>query len=358
MGVIAAAVIGAVAVGGAAVAASNSQRSAANKAADASRDSNATTLRLYDLARGSEGSAIYPVYGTDAEKAVFAAAQNDFKASQAAMGSPADQLAWYQSGLAPQRAQFDAGVQQVGDIYSGAMTARQIANNAPVAAARTAAAAGQKTSLLQAAQESLNRMKAGHPGEFGTFAQKMQLNALAPGLQAAANVTGQANEQNALDMQAIQNMRDTLGLQYLNQPLTSAQQAVSMRLMPTQAVGQAFNASVAPLNMFNIGVGHPPTIPPLPTPGPIPGWGQIAAAGVGSLATTAGNYYANQKFAQQLAANQNAYNGYRAPGFYNQATAPIPTWDSNRYYNTYGSGGSGGYNPGSDIYAAGDMMGG
>ena len=319
--------------------AGKSQKKAAQLAASAQDRATAANLEMYHQSRGSEGSAILPEYAKGTEADLFQRALDNYLASSRGLGSPAELYARTQGDLSAFMPTFDAGTGLVDDIYSGALTDRQLASAKPVAAARTALAGGQKTSLLQAAQETLNRIKAQYPGAAGTFATKMQVNALAPGLQAAANVSGQAALANTEEIRAIQNMRDTLGLQYLNAPLERARQKVGMRLVPTEALAQAYGSQVSPFSMFNIGVGKPPAIPPLPTAGPIPGIGQIVASGIGAGLNTAGNIYANQALAQQIQANQFAAQGYRPQGFYQQAFAPTPTWDSSGYYNTYGAGG-------------------
>lgn len=320
MSFIAVAIIGGAVIAGGATAyassqASKSQRKASRDAAAAQVYATDAMDRQYHQSRGSEGSAFLAEYAKDTEAEIFRRARDTLAATSRGLGSPEEQYLRAQADLAEYEPQFQAGTDLVGEIYSGEVTDRQLAAAKPVMAARTAAAAGQKTSLLQAVQEVLNRIKAQSPGAAGTFAQKMQLNALAPGLQAAANVEAQAAIDNAEEEQAIRNMRDTLGLQYLNVPLQRAREQVALRLVPTEALAQAYGSQVSPLSLFNIGVGKPPQITPLPTAGPIPGIGQIVASGVGQLANTAGNYYANHQYANRL------NDMYAQQAFYNQRIA-------------------------------------
>lgn len=322
MSMIASAVIGGLGAYFAATESAKAQKKSAQLAADSQKYATDANTRMYHESRGSEGSAILAEYGKETEAELFRNAQGILNATTRGLGTPEEQYSRAQADLAGYIPTFDAGTGLLSDIYNGGVTDRQLAAAKPVMDARTALAAGRKTSLLQAAQENLNRTRAQYPGAAGTFVQKMQLNALAPGLQAAAGVEGEAALLNAEDMQAILNMRDTLGLQYLNAPYERARQQVGLNLIPTEALAQAYGSQTSPFSLFNIGVGKPPVIPPLPTPGPIPGIGQIASSAIGPAANSVGNYYANQRYANQLndiyarqaSNNQNIsnpnYNGY------------------------------------------------
>jgi hypothetical protein len=161
--------------------------------------------------------------------------------------------------------------------------------------------------------------------------------------QAQGQIAG-ANLANLQTVQGIQNTGLQTALQNAMLPYQVGQAAGQYQVMPQNIYSNAALSALQPLSFLKIGTGTPPTLQPLPVPGPIPGGGQMALQGLSSLGGVGMNYALGQ------ASQNNAYNNMMQ-------------------MLQYGNGAGGGFNPlsvgstpylgyASDVGALGGGMGG
>lgn len=306
----------AVAIGGAALvgagATAYASQSAADSAADANKanrkiaeDTNALNYRMFLESRGSNGNALLPLYFPQgSEEALANSALGLYRANQAALGTPEQQVADYQAivdGLTPS---MSAGDALVNDLFSGALENRQVANINPVLQARGAVAGAQKQGIMEGLMARLNalsadRARAGYSGGGSSFQRNALKSATIPALQAAATVGAQADLANATDVANIRNAAIQTRLENLSLPLTQAANRAQLKQLPATATSRGLLASMAPFDWFKLNqAAFQANQGPLVTP--VPSTGQIVGTAVGAGASALGNYYANQKLAQSL----------------------------------------------------------
>jgi len=273
----------------------------------------ALAYQMFLQGRGQGGSALLPMYftGTSTEQNLANNAWAQYLANQSAMGTPAEQMARYQAivqGAMPGMAAGDALVNQ---LMTGQLTDQQVANMAPVQAARGSLAAAQSQSVMEGLKQQINaltgmRARQGYTGGGGTFEKNLLTAATIPALQQAAQVGAQANLANATETANIRNQGLQQRLGSLNLPLAQGANRVTLTQLPQTAMGAGSQAAMSPFNWFKL---QPGTFDPGRTPliQPIPTTGQIAAQGVGTAATQMGQYFANRALINQM--NQ-GYGGY------------------------------------------------
>lgn len=330
MGVATAAIVAAgVAAGATAYAAKSSASSAkeANKTnLGRAAQQRALEERLFHEGRGSAGHAILPEYLGDFESQLGKDAIAGYKANLNFQGTPEEQLARYEEDAARFRPAFEQGNEVVDSIYSGAMERQQLEDAAPVMAARTGLAKTQRQGILDDITMRLGALEAknfrkGYVG--GSSAETgAALRATIPLRQQAAGVGALATLQNAQETQGIRDANRALRLNSLGLPAARARAATQFRQIPVAAAGEAAALSTAPFNFFRLPVGQQQASR-LPEAVPVLSTGSIVGAGIGSAATSLGNYYANQALVKQANAMEPApaYNPYR-PGDYDYS--PIP----------------------------------
>lgn len=313
----------AIAIGGAAVIAAGATAYSASSAANSAKEANKTNKEIaasdralqyqqFLKSRGSEGSAILPMYPSFTDKKVEEQLGNQafatYLAEQQALGTPEEQIKAYQAivnGLEPSMV---AGDQLVNQLFNGDLERQQQQNIAPVLAARGAVAGAQKQGILEGliAENnaiSASRARAGYQGGGSAFEKSLLTRSTIPALQAAATVGAQADLANASDVAGIKQADINTRLNNLSLPLTQAGNRLQFQALPATAAGATFRNSLQPFDWFKLNPGTPGWTPS-PYVTPVPGVGAIVGAGVAQGASTLGNYFANRSLINQV--NQRA----------------------------------------------------
>ncbi len=300
--------VGAVAAGATAYAgysASQSQKYAANKAAQSQSDANKLNYQMFQESHGSNGSAVLPTYLTDANGQPFEGNQLG-KDLVGAYNQTALPLSTFQ-GAAAKTAQAQEGASGLtNDIFSGGITNKMLHNAAPVQEARLATA---KSSSLDALQKTLDQIDSqqasrGYVGDsYGNRLLKFQ------GANAAGNAVGAASQQNLQQNADIRNYGDiTLPMQNMQLPYQMARQNGQTAMLPGDMYLENLGQRMQPFNAVKIGYTGPFQYQPLPTAGPgaYMGGANALAGAAGSLNQGVGTYmqYRNQ---QQLMGQQQQY---------------------------------------------------
>lgn len=303
MAAITTAVVGTGLAAYAAKSASDSQKDASRTNQRIARNTNATNLALFHEGRGSLGHAILPEYFGDFEKQFGEDVVRGYKANLAFQGTPEEQLAKYRAITERYQPTFDQGSDVVDSIYSGAMDRQRLAEAQPVMEARSTLARTHKQGILDDIQARLGALDAANAAKgyvgTGSAAQGAALRQTLPFYQRAAGVGAQATLENELQAQAIKESGRDLRLRSLDLPVARAQQAFGLQQMPSEFLNESAVSRLAPFKFFKLDPGTFQTATPPPVKA-VPSTGQIVAQGLGSLASTAGNVYANNQLANQL----------------------------------------------------------
>lgn len=244
---------------------------------------------LWNQSRGSQGTAVQPLYAKDFESPVlYRTAEEAFRAGL----SPTDTLARYEAAAAANAPTVAAARQTAADIFSGRLSAEQVANMAPVYQANLAAAETQKEGILEGLSQRLNQLAAqraarGYVGS-GSGTEKAALTtATIPALQAAAATKANALTQNEASKAGILNTGLQFAAQNVNLPQQMAANAIGLAALPQQQATQTFASKLAPFNFFRI-AQTTPNIPAPPAHVPIPSDAQIALQGVSDFFSVGG----------------------------------------------------------------------
>lgn len=303
-GVIAAGALAAGATAYAGSQAADAQKEANKTNQDVANATNQLNYQMFLQSRGSQGSALLPMYFQGAESGLANKAMETYLAEQAALGTPSDQLAGYQSivqGLTPA---MQASDELVNKLFSGELSNEQVANIKPVLAARGEVAGAQKKGILEGLMVRLNalsadRARAGYQGGGSAFQKNVLTSATIPALQGAATVGAQADLANAQDVANIKNTNINTRLANTSLPLTQAANRIQLSTLPIAAVGQTSNLAMQPFDWFKISPqAFQAQRPPLVSP--VANVGQVAGQAGGQFASTLGNYFANRALVQQL----------------------------------------------------------
>jgi hypothetical protein len=322
MAAITGAVIAAGAAIGSGVMAANAQKKASQQQAQSVRDTNALAYQQFQESRGSNGSAILPMYmPTGTERRL---ADSAIQVFDSITGQPVTMtMQEYQNIIDQQQPTIDAGNRLISGIYSGDLEAQRMASLQPVLAARTAAGDVQGSALELGLQQELNRIntennRRGFVGQSG-YTQNQLLGATIAGRQAAAGARANATLQNAGDTRTVQEGMVDLQLRSLDTPINRANQLIQLSQAPAQALVQRQQLAMQPLNFFKLNPGNPPQ-PNTPQYSAVPSAGQMVLSGAAQGAGAIGNYYANQQLQQQqmeqlrmILANQNTGYQYQQP---------------------------------------------
>lgn len=298
-------VIGAgVAAGGAAYGASqqaSSQRAATRQARRDAQSQRGLELQLSREIRGEGGYAILPRYanvnGAPVEPQLFQDALRVYDATGTL--TPQQRMAQYQSDLeafGPMQAQALA---QAGGIFTGETERSELAAQAPVFASRTGLARARGAGVLEKAAEDANAalaIQSGRRGFTGTssFEQRPILDIRRRGLQEQATELGQANLLNAQQESQTRLGAINRQLQNVNLPFQLARQQAEFRQLPEQQLIEAQNRRMGVFQPFNIGPAAFFRPSSMPIPQPNVSTGQIVGQALGTLGTTATNYFLTQ----------------------------------------------------------------
>lgn len=320
--VVAAAVIGAGALAYSATSASNSAKAANDANAANVANTNQLNYQQFLQSRGSTGSAILPIYDSATEAAMAQNATTEFNQAAANTLTPSG----YQ-GIVNQNAPAEAGaVNTANNVFNGADLQSEQNAQAGVYAAQNQGVAAQKEATLESLQQSLNNIKntqagKGYSGDsFGT----QLLNFGARAGANTANATNQANVniQNASALQGINSNDINRRLSNVALPGTVAAGNANFQNLGAQtANAQTVNNQNVNSN-FKIGT-QAFQYQNLPQVNPVASTGQIIGQGVGSLASSAGNYLSNQQLIKALnGTSASAANGVNSPLNYGTSAGP------------------------------------
>jgi hypothetical protein len=238
-------------------------------AMDATKDYNAQMRKLNEEAkqwnyarflesRGSGGQALLPTYfPKSTETNLSNNALAEYAAMQSAAGTPDQELASYQAAANAMIPGQTGAEVAVNNLFSGRMADQQVANIAPVQAARGAVAKAQKTGILEGLQARLNalsadRARAGYVGGGSTFQKNLLTGATIPALQQAATVGAQADLANATDEANIRNTALNTQLQDVNLPGQVALNRMQMTQAPQTAAEAAQAGRMGLFNWFKM----------------------------------------------------------------------------------------------------------
>lgn len=303
-----------------AVLGAKSQRDAARQNAQQVADQNALQRELYYNARGAGGNAILPMYFGPTEQRLSNDAVNNYDASQAFFGTPAERLA--QGAAIRDRYQglMDSGTDVLTNLYGGGLQNRLTNEYAPVAAATTALAKTKSGGILQGLRERIAALNAGNAAKgfvgSGSTAQNSLLRATIGGRQDAAAALAGGDLQNQL---GYQNIRDRiLQLQFgnLDQASNRARQDAALQQLPAEYAASLYQQQTAPFNFFKVGVGNPPQVQPFPTVQPNFSTGQAVAGAFQGLGSAALSSYLRSLGTQNAAGSLAGYGGAEATGGY------------------------------------------
>lgn len=299
VGAVAAAVAGSAVLGAgmsymSSKSAADAQKDAANKAKKAQKEANDLNYKQFKEGRGSEGSAVLPLYLKTPEGGMFEEKMGkDIMAAYEEGGNlKMGDFGGTVAGLQP--AQFGAQ-KTVSDIFGGGITQKMLANTAPERQARTAAASTTSMEALNKTLANINATQAGRGYSGDSYASRLlQLQAQ----QATGQAQAQAQAQNLKEIGDIRNYGDvTLPMQNLQQPMAMARQAGQFQMLPSDLYYQMLSQRMQPLNMIKIGSGTF-QYQPLPTPPPdysnAQMWSSLGQAG-GGLMGAAASYFGAAK---------------------------------------------------------------
>lgn len=312
MGFIAAAVVAAGATAYAAKSASDSAADANKANQESAQSDRELQYKMWRESRGANGHALLPDYFAQSSEGTLAnRAMQQYLAQINADGTPEQQIKAYQAIADSALPSLNAGDQLVHQLFSGELENQQVANIAPVLAARGDVAKAQKQGILEGLMVRLNALSAdrarqGYTGGGSAFQKNLLIGSTIPALQGAATVGAQADLSNATDVANIRNAAIATRLNNLGLPMQSVSNRVALKQLPGVAAGAAYRNAVAPLDWFKLNMSE---ITPFrsPTVTPVPGMGQIVGSAISSGASTLGNYFANRAIAQQLTPQPTPY---------------------------------------------------
>lgn len=333
----AAVIAGVIAVGATAYAASEQAGAAEDaNAANAANTQNTNQLNyeMFRQGRGSGGSAILPLYATDAsgnpiEPQMF---QDAYRTYMNTADSVSPQALANMQAIIDRTAPAQAGANQsVNDLFSGQRANEMVGNQQPMYQARTDLARSTKNAKLEALKQTLNSIKAsqakkGFTGD-GSGSRQMSFEARRDANASGAIDMGQANLLNRTDEATLRNQNVDAKLQNLSLPYAIAQQGLNLSNLPSRTLIDNQNARLGGLNFFNIGTNQFQN-QPLPQVQPVASTGQIVGQAIAAGANTGLQMYGqqqnlnqqqafNQQYLNALTGNSGGYGGtpviYRSP---------------------------------------------
>ena len=330
MAFIAVAIGGAALLGaGASIASSSMQadatQSAADTAAASQMNANQLNYKQFQESRGSNGSAVMPLYLKNPDGSLFEKSMgNDLVSGYNNSAVPLSSFQKATDSLQPAMAR---ATRTTNDIFNGGITKSLLDNTAPVRAQRTSLARSTSLDALNKTLADINATQAGHGFGGDSYASRM---AGFGAQKAAGDAIGSASLQNKQDVADMTNYGDiSLPIQNLQTPGAVGTEANNFAFMPQANWLNSLNQRMQPLSMVRIGTGQPFQYQPLPTAGPgaYMGGANGVSGAVGSLSNGVSSYmnYKNQQ--DLLAAFNNGGGGYN-PAI---GTVPFSTFGANAY---------------------------
>jgi len=300
--------VGSAVVGaGASMYGSSQANKASRQAADANRAAtdatNAANYRQFLESRGSEGSAILPMYLKPYEASLGASAAESAQKLFSAGGGPAARFADNERYLSRYNPAMEAGDGLVIDLATGKVGEQRRASLEPVLQARTKLARTRASSINDALEQTFaglraQRAKSGFRGG-STFDINRAVAATTGARSQAAEAVGQADLENAMSLQGLDESDLNMRMGALDLPYKLGQQRMAFRNLPYQAAADQYAAAMAPLNFFRIGPQQAPTNQTFLQP-TIGNNGMAAGAAISAGANSVGNYLANQELIKQM----------------------------------------------------------
>lgn len=290
---------------------------AASDAADAQRQSTRDTNQLnYDMfrqSRGSDGSAVLPLYLQSQDGGLF----------ERQLGS--DLVGAYDM-TAPDRAAFESvwnsykpmvsGARRTAaGIFNGDVGNEMMANFQPVKKARVAMTRQAAMDALSKTLDEIGQMQAGRGFSGDSLGNRMvrfKAN------ESAANAMAGANLSNLEQEKAIRDAALNLRLSNLDLPFSMAGKEMDFSNSANNAYLDAIQRRMVPFNFLRIGQGPAFQYQPL-NYSATPSAGQVALQGFGQLGGTAANYFAGQ---QQQKSWQDFLNGMQTNNYYQSIGLP------------------------------------
>lgn len=275
-------------------------KSEAKTQAEAKARTDANNLRMFQESRGSTGSAVLPEYLKPYEADLARSAAQTAQAMFGYGGGPAGRLAEAEGTLARYEPSLRAGDELVFDLASGKLGRDRRAALEPVLGARTAVAKSRAAAIAQGLDETLATLRAQRAGTGFRGSSTFDLNRMLAATtgargQAALGLT-QADLDNALAVQGLQENDLQMRLAGLELPYQLGAQRLNFQNLPAQSLAQFYQNALAPLSFFRL----PTANAPYQTANPVASTGQIAGSAVAGLGNTLGQYYAQQAMMEQL----------------------------------------------------------
>ncbi len=261
-------VLGSILGGAAAAKAAKTEREAQEENFKRAMADRELSLDLYNQARGSQGSALLPLYfGTGDYSFEKQLAQDYRDIYDTAYATPGDQITPLRNIANGYMPMIESARKSVGSVFDGSLTRGRLENAAPVMEARTRAANVNSQGIYSALMERINALKAmdaakGYTGG-GSFSQNRLLAATVAGRQQAAGVKSQADLANAMDRRVIMDMGLDMPISYASMPFQQAGSEMGFTQMPANMMTQGFAQKLAPLNFYRIG-NQGPNLAPTP----------------------------------------------------------------------------------------------
>jgi hypothetical protein len=293
---------------------SNAQSDAAAQAARSQKKTNNLNYQMFQESRGSNGSAVLPLYLKNPDGTLFEGSLG--KDLVSAYGQSALPLSTFQAATGKLSPSVQGATDLTNRIFGGGVTSEMQQNAAPVQAQRIATARSSSLDALHKTLDEIDAQQAqrGMVGDsYGNRLLQFQAN------KSAGDAIGAATLQNAQENADIKNYGDiTLPLNNITLPFSQAQAQGNYAFMPNDQWLQSIGQRMQPLNMIKIGYQGPFQYQPLPTVGP---GGTSAGAWAGALGSLSGSAGQGASAYMQMMQQQQLMQQINATNMANRAAA-------------------------------------
>lgn len=319
--------IGALVVGSAATyagqkKASDAARDANRKNIAAEQERNDLNYKQFLLGRGSEGNALLPMYFGDGEEEI---GQLAIDAVRKLFGYNDNIYDYGENVLKDSQESIDIGDTVMQSIFDGSLEDQRLRNAKPVQDARKGVATARKNAVRDSLNKAIIDMRSrqGAKGFQGgsSFERNQLLRTSIDSNNEIADAMSRAVLANAEDNRAIRDGISDFQIGNLSLPLSRIQQKIAARATPATTAAQVVSSATQPLDFFRMGEGRF-RYEPLPQIQPNVSDGQIASAGIASLAKAAGSGAFDDIFNKPVAQQQR-----QAIPVFQKFDATIPTYD-------------------------------
>lgn len=283
--------------------ANKAARRAADANAAATEATNEANYRQFLESRGSEGSAILPMYLKPYEASLGESAAKAAQQLFTAGGGPTARIQDNERYLSRYNPAMEAGDGLVIDLATGKVGQQRRASLEPVLQARTKLARTRASAINDALEQTFaglraQRAKGGFRGG-STFDINRAVAATTGARSQAAEAVGQADLENAMSVQGLDESDLNMRIGALDMPYRLGQQRMAFRNLPYQAAADQYAAAMAPLNFFRIGPQQAPLNQTFLQP-TVGNNGMALGAGLSQAAGSVGNYLVNQELIKAM----------------------------------------------------------